>query len=192
MAISELVKKPWLLAMFLPVLLLVVFVAANYAKLPQESTGNETAPDGQTGNAAAEASQALACPFECCEAGNYLEKPCYGAKICVNNKCEKKECPYECCDDESSKAEYAVKGCDGNMLCEDDKCVLRPCWSDCCVGSRGFEEKSCDGNMICNSGLCEKPPCPDKYKCCPANDKEYSEKACRGNNVCKFRICKAP
>lgn len=177
------------LLMFIPVVLLLVFLAFNYSKM---QGNNGPLPDSNSQKKQPENSLVAECLYECCEEGAYQKKSCALGKECKQNKCQQAACPFECCDDESSTAKYTPKACDSNMLCEGDKCVPRPCWTDCCTGRPGYEEKPCDSNLICNAGICEKPECPDKYKCCPENDSEYKEKKCTGNNVCKFRFCKAP
>ncbi len=189
-------SQPSHLVIFLPLLMLLIFVGVNYFTFPHSENLPQTPSTTQgTDNAAPPAQAATPlCPesFECCEAGGtYVQKSCPGGQECTSNKCEKAACPNECCDDESSRAQYAAKACDGNFLCEDNRCVQRKCWKECCAGDPAYEDKACPGIMECISNACQKPACPDNFLCCPADDSTYRQKDCPGRGVCKFRVCKS-
>ncbi len=193
-------EKPVHLIIFLPLLILVAFVAVNYFTFPKVAMETGTADGkppvasgGIEGSGPPAQEQKPLCPagFECCAEGQYMERPCIGGQQCLGNRCEKAECPFECCDDESSRAEYDVKACDGNLLCDNNKCVKRPCWKECCAGDPEYETLACPEPLECISNKCEKPACPDKYQCCPADDSAYRPKSCPGRGVCKFRVCRS-
>ncbi|GEM_PF-4488608 len=197
--IRKFLQNPAHLIIFLPLIVLVAFIAANLSSFPHPN-GQMAQPAQLPAAATPQASpgntrQTPECPDSvgCCAAGSgYTEKPCAGGQACVNNECQKKACESECCDDESSGAEYAPKACGSNFLCDNNKCVQRQCWKDCCVNDPAYETKECASPLECISNKCEKPACPDSYQCCPASDSSYREKACKGNLVCKFRFCKTP